>query len=236
MFNNKKELKFYNKKKVFIPTQTTRYLYKATEKYISKRKNLSLADMGTGNGIIGISLYKNLRNIKKLHFSDISKEAISICKKNTITNKIKDSNITFLVSNVFSNFQKEKFDVIINDISGISEKVAKISPWFRDVPCSSGENGTDLTLQFLNNYKNFLNKKGMIFFPIISLCNEKQIINFLEKKKINYKIISTNIWPLPRSMYRYKKELNILKKKKIISFDEKFNLIIATTKILIIRN
>ena len=236
MFNNKKELKFYNKKKVFIPTQTTRYLYKATEKYISKRKNLSLADMGTGNGIIGISLYKNLRNIKNLHFSDISKEAISICKKNTITNKIKDSNITFLVSNVFSNFQKEKFDIIINDISGISEKVAKISPWFRDIPCSSGKNGTDLTLQFLNNYKNFLNKKGMIFFPIISLCNEKQIINFLEKKKINYRIISTNIWPLPKSMYRYKKELNILKKKKIISFDEKFNLIIATTKILMIRN
>ena len=96
-----------------------------------RRKNLSLADMGCGNGIIGISLFKKLNNIKNLYFSDISKEAIFACKKNLKINKIKFSNAFFLLSNVFDNFNNEKFDVIINDISGISEDVANISPYLK---------------------------------------------------------------------------------------------------------
>jgi cyclopropane fatty-acyl-phospholipid synthase-like methyltransferase len=199
-------------------------------------KNISLADMGCGNGIIGISLFKNLKNIKSIHFSDISKEAILICKKNVKANKINVSKVDFLKSNVFSNFDEKKFDIIINDISGISEKVAKISPWFKNVPCSSGVDGTDLTLQFLKNYRKFLNKKGMVFFPIISLCNEKKIFNFLKKKKIKYKIISEDIWPLPKEMKRFEKKLDNFKTKKIVFFYKKFDLIIANTKIIMIKN
>ena len=96
-----RELKFDNRDKVFIPTQTTQYLCKDIEKKILRRKNLSLADMGCGNGIIGISLFKKLNNIKNLHFSDISKEAILACQKNLKINKIKISNASFLLSNVF---------------------------------------------------------------------------------------------------------------------------------------
>ena len=233
----KNNLKFFAKKKVFTPTQTTKYLYEDIEKNILKKQKIFLADMGCGNGIIGISLYKNIKNIKNVHFSDISKDAISLCKKNTKENKINYSNVSFLVSNVFSKFNKDlKFDLIINDISGISEKVARISPWFKNVPCSSGEDGTDLTMDFLKNYKKFLNKKGMVFFPIISLCNEKKIFSFLKKKKINYKVTSSNFWPLPKEMYRFKKKLDGLKKKKSIFFEEKFNLVIITTKIIMIKN
>lgn len=230
-----RELKFNNRDKVFKPTQTTQYLCKDIEKKILRRKNLSLADMGCGNGIIGISLFKKLNNIKNLHFSDISKEAILACQKNLKINKIKISNTSFLLSNVFDNFKNEKFDVIINDISGISEDVAKISPWFKNVPCSSGENGTDLTIKFLRNYKFFLKKRGVVFFPIISLCNEKKIFNFLDKSNINFKILSKNSWPLPREMKKYKKKLINLKKKNIISFEEKFNLLIVNTKIVMLK-
>lgn len=236
MINSKNKLKIYNKKKVFIPTQTTKFLYNSIVKYIDKMKNISLADMGCGNGIIGISLYKNLKNIKNIRFSDISKDAILICKKNVKANKIKNTNIDFLISDVFNKFDDKKFDIIVSDISGISEKVAKFSPWFKNVPCASGIDGTDLTLNFLENYKNFLNKKGMVFFPIISLCNEKKIINFLKKKKIRHKTISKNIWPLPKEMSRHEKKLDYLKQKKIISFYKKFNLIIANTKVVMLKN
>ena len=159
MVNNKKELKFYNIKKVFVPTQTTKFLYNGVKKKISKLKNISLADMGCGNGILGISLYKNLKNVKKVLFSDISKEAILISKKNVRANKIDLSDVEFLKSDVFSKFHNQKFDIIVNDISGISEKVARISPWFKNIPCSSGIDGTDLTIKFLKNYKSFLKKK-----------------------------------------------------------------------------
>ena len=57
----KRQLKFYNGDKVFIPTQTTQYLCRDIEKKILKRRSLYLADMGCGNGIIGISLFKKLK-------------------------------------------------------------------------------------------------------------------------------------------------------------------------------
>ena len=136
---------------------------------------------------------------------------------------------------MFDNFNNEKFDVIINDISGISEDVAKISPWFKNVPCSSGVNGTDLTIKFLKDYKFFLKKRGVVFFPIISLCNEKKIFNFLNKSNINFEVLSKNNWPLPREMEKHKKKLINLKKKKIISFEEKFNLIIVNTKVVMLK-
>ena len=228
--------KSYIKKKVFIPTQTTQYLLQEIKKNISKKKNIILSDMGCGNGIIGITLYKKLKNINHLYFSDISRDAIMNCKENLKLNEIKSTDATFLVSNVFEKFNSEKFDVIINDISGISEDVAKISPWFREVPCSSGLNGTDLTINFLSNYKHYLKKNGIVFFPIISLCNEKKIFNFLRKFKINFKILSKNIWPLPKEMQQHKKKLINLKKKNIISFEEKYGLLIAYTKIVMLRN
>ena len=236
MIGNKNKIKISSKKRVFIPTQTTQFLYKGIVKNINKMKNISLVDMGCGNGIIGISLLKNLKNIKNIVFSDISNDAISICKKNVKANKINVSHVDFLKSNVFSKFDNRKFDIIINDISGISEKVAKISPWFKNIPCSSGSDGTVLTLRFLKNYKSFLNKKGMVFFPIISLCNEKKIFNFLKRKKIKYKIVSEDIWPLPKEMKRYEKKLDNFKTKKIVSFYKKFDLIIANTKIVMIKS
>ena len=236
MIGNKSKIKIYGKKKVFIPTQTSKFLYKAIVKNINKMKNISLVDMGCGNGIIGISLLKNLKNIKNIAFSDISKDAISICKRNVKANKIDVSNVDFFKSDVFSNFDSRRFDIIISDISGISEKVAKISPWFKNIPCSSGSDGTVLTLRFLKNYKSFLNKKGMVFFPIISLCNEKKIYNFLKTKKIKYKIISKDIWPLPKEMKRYEKKLDNFKTKKIVSFYKKFDLIIANTKVVMIKS
>lgn len=236
MIDSNSNLKFYNKKKVFTPTQTTKFLYNGIVRNISKMHNISLADMGCGNGIIGISLYKNLKNIKDVYFSDVSKEAISTCKKNVKINRLKTSNVNFLISDVFKKFGDKKFDVIISDISGISEKIAKISPWFKNIPCASGTDGTDLTLKFLKDYKYFLNKKGKVFFPIISLCNEKKIFNFLKKKNIRYKIVSKNIWPLPKEMSIHEKKLDKFKQKKVISFYKKFNLIIATTKVVMIKN
>ena len=77
-------------------------------------------------------------------------------------NKIDVSNVDF--KSIYSvSLMYRRFDIIINDISGISESVAKISPWFKNIPCSSGSDGTVLTLRFLKNYKSFLNKRNGFF-------------------------------------------------------------------------
>jgi|DEB0MinimDraft_12_1074336.scaffolds.fasta_scaffold29755_2 release factor glutamine methyltransferase len=226
-----KIIKLHEGKNVFKPTQTTQYLYDSIIKNFPKKK-ISVADMGCGNGVLGIGLLKTFKNIDSLLLSDISKDALIICKKNVRINLIKLEKIKYIESSIFNNFEKIKFDVIVNDISGISEEVAKISPWFNNISCKSGLDGTDLTINFLKNYKNFLNKNGKVFFPIISLSNESKIFRYLKKNNIRYKILLSNSWPLPQNMMVFKEKLKKLKNKKYIFYKKKFNLLIATTKII----
>ena len=74
-----------------------------------------------------------------------------------LKNKIKGD---IRVSNLFKNWGSYKFDYIINDVSGISNVIAKRSPWFKKiVPCDTGVNGTNLSNKIIINSKIF-EKRG----------------------------------------------------------------------------
>jgi len=229
---SKKIIKLDTSPSVFAPTQTSHYLLSAIKDKIDKKKNLEVIDMGCGNGILGISLLKIFNNINKMIFTDVNIQSLRDCEKNMKKNNLKKKNYELIISNVFQRISFQKFDVIINDISGISELVAKISPWFNEVSCESGKNGTKLTMNFLKKYKKYLNKKGKVFFPIISLCNEKNIFNYLKKNNIKYSVILEKNWPMPKSMIKHKNLLKRLKSKGYINFREQFGLLIANTKII----
>tara|TARA_B100002019_G_C21257499_1_gene594747 strand:- start:1149 stop:1892 length:744 start_codon:yes stop_codon:yes gene_type:complete len=218
-------------KKVFTPTETTKFLIEGLLKNFPKRK-VDILDLGCGNGVIGIYLLKNYTNINSVTFSDISDDALKIAKKNCDLNLISEKKYKLIKSNVFNKISNTKFDIIINDVSGISSKVAKMSDWFNNVPCNSGIDGTKLTLKVLNHFSAFLKPGGSLYLPIISLSNENKIYSSMKKKKIKFKQISINNWPIPKSMYNFKNSLIRLNKTKKINLEEKYGLLIANTKIL----
>ena len=234
--NNKKKehIKLLYNKDVFKPTETTKFLLDAVIKNFPKRK-VKVLDLGCGNGVVGIYLLKKYKNISNMTFADISKKAIVNAQENCQLNKISKKKIHFIKSYVFDKIKNFKFDVIINDISGISYKIAKISNWFKNIPCESGDDGTKLTLNVLRNFKLFLTPNGDMFFPIISLSNEKKVFDFLKKIKVKSKMVSINKWPIPKSMHKYNSMMKKLKNSKKISYDSKYDLIIANTKIFHIK-
>lgn len=235
--NKKREKKIllFKNKNVFTPTETTRFLIKGLLKKFPKKK-IDILDLGCGNGVIGIYLLKNYVNINLVVFSDVSGDAIKITKKNCDLNKIHENQYKLIKSNVFDKIPNIKFDIIINDVSGISSKVAKMSNWFNNVPCNSGIDGTKLTMKVLKNFNTFLKPNGRLYFPIISLSNENKIFAFMKKKKIKHKLISVNSWPMPKLMYKFKTNLVRLNKTKKINFIDKYGLLIANTKIIRIEN
>ena len=229
--NKKKEfIKLLSSKKVFKPTETTKFLLEAIIKKFPRRK-VKVLDLGCGSGVVGIYLLKKYKNITQMTFADISEKAIINTKENCKVNNISKKKLQFFKSSVFDGIKDLKFDVIINDISGISYKIAKISKWFKNVPCESGDDGTRLTLNVLKNFKSFLNTNGSMFFPIISLSNEKKVSSYLKKIKIKTKMISINKWPIPKNMYKHSSMLGNLKNTRKIYYEKKFGLIIANTKI-----
>ena len=165
-------------------------------------------------------------------FADVSEKAIANAKENCELNKISKKKLQFFKSSVFDNIKEFEFDIIVNDISGISYKIAQISDWFKGVPCESGDDGTKLTLDVLKNFKLFLKPNGEMFFPIISLSNERKVFSFLKKIKVKTKILTINKWPIPKSMYKHISMMKKLKSSKKISYEKKFGLIITNTKII----
>lgn len=217
---------------VFKPTETTKFLLEAIIKKFPTKKKINILDLGCGNGVVGIYLLKKYKNINSLGFADTSLKAILNTKANCELNKISKKKIKFFKSNVFNNIGDYKFDIIINDISGVSYRIAKISNWFKNVPCESGDDGTKLTLNVLKNFKFFLNSNGTMFLPLISFSNVKKVFDFMKKKKIKNKLISTNEWPIPKDMYKHISIMKKLKKSKKISYEDKYGLIVANTKIV----
>ena len=75
---------FYVNKNVLIPRPETEYLVEKTNKLINKvfnNQNIKILDIGTGSGIIAITL-KLLNKNRKVTATDISKKALKVAKIN----------------------------------------------------------------------------------------------------------------------------------------------------------
>ena len=210
---------------VFKPTATSDFLISAVASNIKKVQKL--LDMGCGNGIVGISLSK-LNKANKIYCSDISNEAVKFTELNIKLNNCEGKAIK---SNIFSNWKGYKFDIIVDDISGISEEVAKLSDWFKNVPCNAGSDGTKNIEQVLNEARNFLHNNGKIFFPVISLSNTKRILEIANDNFQNIQRVSHDEWFLPEDLCKNFAKLEKLKKDGFIDYCQKFGKLICWTEI-----
>ena len=218
-------------KNTFIPTGTSDLLVESVKKKLKIKGKV--LDLGAGSGYVGLKLLNLFNDKFNLFASDIGKSSTQIIKSNAKINKKK---VIIKTGSLFKPWKNYKFDFIINDVSGISEDVARVSPWFKNVSCKSGIDGTKLTVKIIKESKNFLNKKGVICFPILSFANENKILESTKKQFRYVKKIGYKEWLLPKEMISKILILESLKKKGYINFKKKFGLVIWTTKIYIAYN
>lgn len=201
---------------IFRPTGTSTALINAVKPYIKGGK---LLDLACGSGIIGGEL---LNQVDDVYASDISQEATSYVSK-----KYPDIDVRY--GNLFEPWKDMKFDYIIDDVSGVAEDIAKVSPWFQGIPCESGKDGTKLVIKVLEQASKYLNKNGKLFFPIVSLSNVNKILD-TAKSLFKIKLLKHTDFPLPKEMY---KDIDLLRelKKEGIQFEEKFGMVIFFTDV-----
>jgi hypothetical protein len=82
-----------------------------------------------------------------------------------------------LNGSLFEPVQGQTFDVIIDDVSAMSEEISRISPWYPSSVPSGGADGTGPTLEMLADARRYLNRQGRLYFPLISLSDSRKILD-----------------------------------------------------------
>ena len=224
--NNGFKLDLEKSEKVFTPTGTTEAIIEGIIDHNNEKR--TTLDLGCGCGVIGLSLFKNGLVKEPLYASDVSDAAIENVKFNAV---LAGCAIDAKKSNLFSAWKNKKFETIVCDVSSISDKVAKFSPWFSSVECQTGIGGDKLIKEVFKSVSNFAVKNCKFYFPVISLSDVTSIKSYAEKYFKNMKVIKKINWPLPEIMLPKIDFLRKLKKEKKLDFKERFGIVICYTEV-----
>lgn|SRR5690554_412465 len=157
--------KFYVNNHTLVPRVETEELVFRTIKYLKEyfkdKEEITILDLATGSGVIGITLKLELNNAN-VTISDISKKALRTAKRNINRYNL---NIKTINSNWFDNINT-KFDCIISNPpyipidQGVEDKVLS-EP---NNALFSGIEGLDSYNEILSNIDNYLNDKALVAF------------------------------------------------------------------------
>lgn len=220
------ELELMHAPGVFTPNTTTNLLIDAVKNAIHEPVNL--LDLGCGTGVVGIAL--NLQGLIKapLYASDLSATAVLCCRENferyECPAEVHDGTL-------FEPWLDKKFDVIVDDISGIAQGVAEISPWFQGVPCATGADGVDLVVDIIRNAPQHLTEGGRFFFPVLSLSNVDRILQVANQNFSIVKRVGREDWLLPEDLKAHMPLLRKLNDEGSIKLEERFGMVVCYTEV-----
>jgi HemK-like putative methylase len=156
---------------LFRPTLTTTLLTEHLQR--ANIENRTILDLGCGIGPIAIGLA--MAGAAHVYATDIMPQACELAFANAKFNHVADR-ISFLPGNLFEPVQGLKFDLIVDDVSGVAEDVARLSAWFPPGVPSGGEDGTRYTVQILRQAREYLKPQGCLLFPVLSLSRRSRIL------------------------------------------------------------
>jgi release factor glutamine methyltransferase len=187
------ELDYYINPNVLIPRPDTEKLIETViELYPSSREEkLKILELGTGSGIIAVSLLKYFKNSTAAAL-DISIDAVKTAKINAGKNGL-SSKIFFFLSRWFSGVStKIKFDLIVSNPPYIkTSEISSLQPEIRLyeplLALDGGEDGLLCIKEIIENAHNYLNKNG--YLVIEAGCEQKNGIMELTDKNENLTFI-----------------------------------------------
>jgi release factor glutamine methyltransferase len=174
---------FYLDKNSLIPRQDTELIIDLVLKQFDKKLKLNILDLGTGSGVIGITLSK-LYPDSIITISDISPKTLKVANKNIKKHKV--NNINTIESNWFDSFkEKEFFDLILSNPPYIAEGDSHLTNLeLKYEPTNalvSAKNGFSDIFKIIDSAPNFLKPQGELFIEH-GYTQADKVKNYLQQK------------------------------------------------------
>jgi len=193
---------FYLDKNSLIPRQDTELLIDLVLKRYDKGSKLNILDLGTGSGVIGITLSKLYPN-SMITISDISSKALNVANKNIKNHNV--TNIRSLESDWFNSFkEKELFDLILTNPPYIAKDDDHLNNLELGYEPSNAlvasKNGFADIFKIIDTSPRFLNSEGLLMIEhgytqgnrVKNYFQQKSFNNIKQHRDINQKIRVTS--------------------------------------------
>ncbi|QFY44493.1 methyltransferase [Candidatus Methylospira mobilis] len=226
-----KEITLASAPGVFTPNMTTSLLIQAVGSTVGEP--VDLLDLGCGTGVVGVALYQQGLIKTKVSASDLSEAAVK-CSRDNFERYACPAEVR--CGTLFEPWVGMKFEVIVDDISGISQSVADVSPWFQGVPCETGEDGVDLVAEIIRSAPQYLKEGGRFFFPVLSLSSVDRILQVARETFFTVEKVGRREWPLPAELKAHLPLLRKLGAEGAISLEERFGMVVCYTETYLAMN
>ncbi len=158
---------FHINENVLIPRFETELLVEKTLEYIKKffpQKTVDIIDLGTGSGVIGLTLKRKHHN-SNVTLLDISPKALEVAKINA---KEQNQEVNFIESDMFEKVT-DKYDVIISNppyiaSNGMIEDIVKENE--PHLALFAGETGMDCYEKIIKNVQSHVKDSYLLAFEI----------------------------------------------------------------------
>lgn len=152
---------------VLIPRPETELLVEKAIEFGQSLESLSIIDVGTGSGIIAVSLATNLAHADVFAL-DISRAALAVAKENAANHH--QTRIRFIQSDLLTPFQG-KFDLICANlpyIPSLKIETLEVTRWEPRLALDGGTSGLNLIEKLLEQAKTNLAPGGCVLLEIES--------------------------------------------------------------------
>jgi release factor glutamine methyltransferase len=159
---------------VLIPRPETELLVELAASFGKQKGSLSIIDVGTGSGIIAVTLAAELPCARVIAV-DISMAALKIARKNAQLHH--QERITFIQSDLMSPI-KGQFDLICANLPYIPSETLKsleVAKWEPQLALDGGQSGLDYIEQVLFQAKWNLAHGGMVLLEIESSLGRESL-------------------------------------------------------------
>jgi SAM-dependent methyltransferase len=185
---------------VFAPTHTSRTLADALE--ISPDD--IVVDVGCGSGVL--SFVAARLGARRVVGCDLSEEAVDAARRNAESLGLEDRT-EFRVGNLLEPVRDMKATVIIGDVSGIPDEIARVAGWFPDGR-AGGPTGAELPAAMLESLRetDCLARGGRLYLPTGTIQAENKILEVARRVfgAANLQPLLERSFPLPEMVAKSK--------------------------------